>query len=190
MSLEQTDELIEKIRMHRPSFLGHLDKSGISKIKVEWHRILEPYSYVDVEKKLDEYFRDSENFGKYPDAYYLCRFLKTEEEKSHFVDISVRCQICNELVDYTEYDNHYSRCLSVDYIVRKRKQFFDKETDRKKLMSMNEKDFEKNYKTFIEKIHELTTSKIEKYNLQCMIKSFNNEPVEFDIKKSLGGYYD
>ena len=38
MTIEQTKELVDKIKIYRPTFNGHYDKSGMDKLKIEWHR--------------------------------------------------------------------------------------------------------------------------------------------------------
>ena len=70
--------------------------------------------YVDA--KRDEYFKNSENFGKYPDAYYLIKYLKKQSEKLQSGHIYVRCQLCKQTVDLAKYDQHFDRCSSADYL--------------------------------------------------------------------------
>ena len=75
MSRKEVSDLLEKIQAYRQSFL--ITNAVIN----EWNRILEPYDYDDVNKKLDEYFKNGDNFGKYPDVYYLTKYLKSHDEK-------------------------------------------------------------------------------------------------------------
>ena len=75
MTIEETKQIVDKIKIYRPNFGGQFDKSGFDKLKLEWFRILEPYDYADVNRKLDEYFEDTDNTNKYPDPYYLTSIL-------------------------------------------------------------------------------------------------------------------
>ena len=59
MSRKEVSDLLEKIQAYRQSFL--ITNAVIN----EWNRVLEPYDYDDVNKKLDEYFKNGDNFGKY-----------------------------------------------------------------------------------------------------------------------------
>ena len=58
MDRRQVGDILEKIQIHRQSFL--ITKPVLN----EWTRVLEPYDFEDVDKKLDDYFKDSENFGR------------------------------------------------------------------------------------------------------------------------------
>ena len=74
MERTETNKIINKITTFRQSFL--IKKDTID----EWHKVLKDYDYKDVDNKLDDYFRESKNFGQYPDPYYLTKYLiKTNE---------------------------------------------------------------------------------------------------------------
>lgn len=185
MTLEQTGRIIEKIRIHRPSFLGHLDKAGITNFKIEWNKILEPYAYEDVDKKLDDYFQDSTNYGKYPDVYYLIRFLRTIEEKEQASNICVKCQICNEEVDFFEYDTHFNRCSGVNYLEKISMKYFGKHLDVKKVKEKSEKEFNEFYKNIIKQIYKQETDEKTKYNLKNVLLSLEGKEPKFDLERML-----
>ena len=66
MTIEETKQIVDKIKVYRPNFGGQFDKSGFDKLKLEWFRILEPYDYADVVDKINKYFKDLDNEGKIP----------------------------------------------------------------------------------------------------------------------------
>ena len=76
MTRQEAISIVDKIQVYRQSFLI------TNRVYEEWFKVLEPYDYEDVDRKLDEYFRDSDNFGRYPDVYYLTKYLKTIEQKN------------------------------------------------------------------------------------------------------------
>ncbi len=81
MTIDETKKVIQKIKTFRPFFQTGNSSSEEINFRKEWHRVLESYDYEDVDRKLNEYFKDGDNVGRIPDAYYLVKFLKTHEEK-------------------------------------------------------------------------------------------------------------
>lgn len=179
MTREESTKIVDKIQIHRQSFLV------TQKVYLEWYRILEPYDFSDVDKQLDNYFKDSSNFGRYPDAYYLVKYLKTEEEKERLGEWTVRCSICGKVLSFDDYDNHFERCLSVDYIKTKRLKYFNKSTNREKLMALPRREFDQLYMKLIEQIYDLEENPIEKHNLKNVILTSRGFEPEFGIKEIL-----
>ena len=139
MERKEVNKLLDKIQAFRQSFI----KSN--SIMEEWAKILEPYRYEDVDKKLDEYFRDSTNFGQYPDAYYLTKYLKTEEELSKTQEIKARCSLCGKEMPYNDLEEHYDRCSSIDYVYREARKYLHKTFDKDKMWEMDNQTFDKLY---------------------------------------------
>lgn len=185
MTIEETEELIDRIRSQRSTFLGHLDHNGRIKAITEWHRILEPYDAKDVNSRLTDYFMDSNNFGKFPDAYYLIKFLKTAEEKEKICTLNCRCQICGSLVPFEKYDDHFDRCSSIEYITKKRLKYFNKKTNKEELFMLSRFDFGKKYNKFLEKIYELEENPIEKHNIKNYILTNKGFEPDFNIQEVL-----
>lgn len=142
MERKQVDKLLNKIIAFRQSF------NITDNLFSEWCKILEPYSYEDVDKKLDEYFKDGDNFGRYPDAYYLTRYLKTEEEKSNTQEIKARCSICGKEMPYNDLEEHFDRCSSVDYVCTMSEKYMNKKLDKEKLFALSKSEFDKKYWEF------------------------------------------
>ena len=110
MNRRQVSELLEKIQAYRQSFM--ITETLIK----EWCRILEPYDAIDVDYRLDQFLKNGENFGRYPDVYNLIKNLKTLAEKSEQGTYNVICQYCGNAVDIYKFDNHYHRCSSAKYL--------------------------------------------------------------------------
>lgn len=153
MTLEETKKIVDKIKIYRQTFGGHLDKAGMNKLNLEWFRVLEPYDYEDVDKKLDEFLKNGDNFGKYPDVYYLIKYLKKTEEKLKNGVYYVRCNLCGEIVEFDNYDSHYDRCNSADYLCKMSEKYFNQKLNKKKMLEANQVDFEKYYWEFCLKLY-------------------------------------
>ena len=147
MDRNQVSEILERIQANRQSFL--ITNAVVN----EWCNVLAPYDYYDVTKKLDDYFRDSDNFGRYPDVYYLIRYLKTIEEKKIMSVPHALCQICGQAVKFEDYQKHYDRCSSVEYITEMSKRYLEKSLSREKLMATDDKTFEKYYYSTCKEIY-------------------------------------
>ena len=159
----EVNKLIEKIMVFRQSFLK--TKNTLD----EWFKILGSYEYSDVDKKLDEYFRESNNFGQYPDPYYLIRNLTTISEKEKYRDVTITCQICGEKVSHGSYAKHFDRCSSIDYLCRMSERFYNKKMDRQELMQLSEITFQKGYWNFCKNLLNLVKDGLEKRALQNAI---------------------
>lgn len=178
MSRKEVTDLLEKIQAYRQSFL--ITKTVIS----EWNRILEPYDYEDVDKKLDEYFKNGDNFGKYPDVYYLIKYLKKQDEKLKVGINYARCHLCQRLIDCTEFNEHYDRCSSVDYICRMSEKYFNKKLNKEKLLNANKNEFEKYYWDFCDKLYDkMEDNNLLKHSLKNSILTHNGFEPEYSLKE-------
>lgn len=178
MTKEESSCIVDKIKVYRQNFLT------TEAVYKEWYRILELYDYDDVEKKLDEYFRNGENFGRYPDAYYLTKFLKKHNEKLKIGVNYVRCQNCQQVVELTEYDGHLDRCNSVEYLCDISEKHYQKCLNKEKLFKMNNAEFEKVYWKFCEQLFDdMDDSDILKHSLKNAILSHYGHQPEYAIEE-------
>lgn len=175
MNRMETTNLLEKIQAYRQSFL--ITDTTIS----EWNRVLEQYDYGDVDQKLDEYFKNGDNFGRYPDVYYLIKYLKKHDEKLKVGVNYVRCQNCQQTVELSEYDRHFDRCSSIEYLCSMSEKYYQKHLDKEKLVKMANEEFEKGYWSFCEKLYEIMDDKNFKHTLKNSILSHNGFKPELDL---------
>ena len=184
MTREESSKIVEKVKIYRQSFLIS------DNVFKEWFRVLEPYEYKDVDEQLDEYFKDSNNFGKYPDAFYLTKYLKTTEEKAKIRTAEVRCQICGESMDYTEYNAHYDKCSSVDYVCSMSKKYLNKPLNRSKLMEMPKDKFESAYWEFCLNLYDKMEDGFQKHLLENAILTHKGQKPKYgleEITKEMAG---
>lgn len=181
MTVEETTKIVDKVKAFRQSF------SIYPNLYREWHNVLQNYEYEDVDKKLDEYLKDGDNFGKYPDAYYLVKYLQTIDDKQRVGTNYVSCQFCGKNIELALFDEHYDRCSSVDYVCRMSEKHFNKKLSAEKLREMDKKEFEKNYWNFCDKLYDILPDDIHKHTLKNAILTHHGYEPELTVSEILGG---
>lgn len=180
MNRLEVKQILEKIKAFRQFF------DITNSLMEEWTKILIPYRYEDVNKKLDDYFKDASTFGQYPDAYYLTKYLKTEEELNKTVDIQARCSICGKLMDYNDLDKHFDRCSSIDYINTQCKKHLDRTFDKQKMWEMDDSTFDKFYIKVCEEIFKVMPDGLQKHLLENVILTYYGKEPKHDLKEVEG----
>lgn len=177
MERTEVSKLLNKIKAFRQSF--EISNSLV----LEWTKILEPYRYEDVDKKLDEYFRDSTNFGQYPDAYYLTKYLKTEEELSKTQEIKGRCSLCNKEMPYNELEEHYDRCSSIDYVYRESRKYLHKTFDKDKMWAMDNQTFDKLYWKVCDELFKVMPNCLQRKCLENAILTHQGKEIRYTMEE-------
>lgn len=173
----EVNKLIDKIQAFRQSFMK--SKSLIE----EWCKVLEPYRYEDVDKKLDEYFKDATNFGQYPDAYYLTKYLKTEEELSKTQEIKGRCSLCGKEMSYNELEEHYDRCSSIDYVYREARKYLHKTFDKDKMWEMDKQTFDKLYWKVCDELFKVMPNCLQRKCLENAILTHQGKEIKYTAEE-------
>lgn len=115
MTKEETNKIIKQIKAYYYYF--DLDKDSL---KI-WSDKMLPYSYEDVIKRVEEHIQGEERQNP-PRIQDLLRRLLTEEQKAKATDTYyVTCNLCQRLMPLEEYDSHYDKCLSIEYLVARSK---------------------------------------------------------------------
>lgn len=146
MTREEVKTIVDKIQVYRQTFLI------TNNVYQEWNRILEPYDYLDVDNKLNDFFQNGDNYGRYPDAYQLVKRLTKVIDKSKNRGMVIGCKNCGRLLPIEEYDAHFDKCNSVDYLVRNYKKYYDKDLSLSKLWKLSDDKFWEMYWKFNEQI--------------------------------------
>ena len=169
----ETQKIINKIKTFRQSFLVERDTVD------NWVNVLKDYDYKDVDEKLDEYFRESKNFGQYPDPYYLTKYLVKSNEKFSMSNITIKCSLCGKTVLQAKYQEHYDRCSSVDYVIRMNKRFYHRSLNRYALEKLPM------YWRFCYNLYEIIPEGLEKRCLENAIRSYKGMPINYHIDEIL-----
>ncbi len=183
MTLNEVSDIVDKIKVHRPNFCYGYSREKADKLKLEWYRVLEDYECHDVDKKLDEYLKSENNQGRYPDAFYLIKYLKTQTEKAMTSKNYVRCSSCGKVVDLKQYEKHHDRCLSIEYLCKMSRNYFQKNLDKEKLFKLSDAEFEEKYWKFCEKLYDVMEEGLSKYCLKNAILTHYGEEPQYVIKE-------
>lgn len=166
MTREESKNLMKRIKEHYQEFI--VDEGKID----EWHNFLKDYSYHDVSKKLDEHL-SSQDFGQYiPKVTFLTKYLTKEKDKGKIENHDILCYLCNRYIKESEYQKHFLRCSSIDYMNRQRVKYFRKEYDekaKKQLWNMEEEIFRKKYREVLEFVKESTKDEYEKERVSMLL---------------------
>lgn len=82
-----------------------------------WSELLEPYDYVDLEKRLDEYIKS--DYDKPPQLPTLIRHLETlEDKRTKGTDCIIYCDLCGKAMSFNNYkNNHRDKCLLIQSLI-------------------------------------------------------------------------
>lgn len=80
-----------------------------------------------------------------------------------------------------EFENHFNRCSSVDYLNRRNIDYFNKSIDKEKYMNMEQRDFEEKYNKMCYYIYENTKDQREKYYLNEYLMSLHKKQENLEI---------
>ena len=109
--------------------------------------------------------------------------MQRKYEKIDYKEQNVRCQRCNKIVKESEYDAHFDRCSSIDYVIRESKKWFRKELTRKFLWEMSDEEFNERYNKLLHYIYEHTQNESEKTRIGFIF----NPPSREKAMSFLGG---
>ena len=168
MKINETNKLMERIKEHYQDFI--IDKPKVE----EWHNYLKDYSYKDVSNKLDEHL-SSEQYGQYiPKVAFLVKYLTKEEDKGKIEDYKTQCYLCKRYIKNSEYQEHFKRCSSINYMNNQRYKYFGKRFDEltiKQLWKMEEELFRKKYREMLEIVRDNTTDAWEKERVTALLEN-------------------
>ena len=159
MERKDVQTILKRIKTNYSDFV--LDDYTTS----EWYKELKDYDLEDVMDKLEQHFRSEQYGSQPPKVYFLTKYLVKTKDKNKNENIKVYCPICKGIVDLKEFNEHYDRCLSVEYLNDNNIKYFQKEVDKEKYRQMGEQEFRIKYNKFCEYILENTKSEEEKENL-------------------------
>lgn len=143
MNRVEVTEALGRIKSHYPYFTVE------NYVVTEWLRFLKPYDNYDVNQKLDAYFQDDSK-ERPPTVKYLMKYLQTPGQKAtNSNNFRIDCQLCHKFMTLDEYNNHYSKCLSINYLLMIFKNK-DMNVSREELENLDEKTFRGVYEKYKE----------------------------------------
>lgn len=139
MERKDVSIIMKRIKSHYQEFI-------VDDFKLEeWYKELKDYSLDDVMEKLDLHLKSEQYGNSIPKVYFLTKYLTKEKEKGKQLTGYLQCQICKKWINVEEYDKHYDRCSSIDYLNRQSIKYFDKEIDKGKYYYLSDEMFNEKY---------------------------------------------
>ena len=181
MTISETKEILNKIKTFRPFFQTGNGTVTETEFLKEWHKVFEEYNYSDVEKRLNNFFDNPDNYGKIPEAHYLVNTLtKNTVKKDELNGAVVRCPRCNKEISFSEFDIHFTRCSSVNFVYQKAKQYFNQTLSKEKLFALSKEEFDDKYLQFIDKLKDKVNDPKERNRLNDLVKVLKGRKVDFE----------
>lgn len=165
MELKDVKTILARIKSNYPTFMND------DYTRSEWYRELKDYSLEDVMEKLEQHFRSEQYGNQIPKVYFLTKYLTKEKDKDKKKEIYVRCSLCGKTIQLEEYDKHYDRCSSIDYLNRQSIKYFDREIDKEKYYYLEDNVFQEKYDKVLKYVLSNTTNPDE---LNYIGKYFEN----------------
>ena len=157
MTIQETSKLLKRIKQHYQDFVVDEYKTE------EWFGELKKYDVEDVNKKLEEHLKN-EQFGRtIPKVYFLIKNLKTIEEKQKLENQIefVYCPLCRTKIQTLDFELHFERCSSVNYVMKQYEKYFEKKLNWQNLMNMSEEEFSKKYYKLLKYVQKSTENDLE-----------------------------
>lgn len=148
MTAKETRRFMERIKSHYQEFI--IDDFKIS----EWYGKLKDYDAEDVNKKFDEHLNSEEYGDKIPRIGFLTKYLVKSEDKGKVKHYTIYCPKCGYEIPDVEFEKHNQRCIEASTIVRDMKKYFNQGLQKKKLMELDDEEFNKIYDAYVDKMLE------------------------------------
>ena len=175
MELKEVSMLLKRIKSHYQEFI-------VDDFKVnEWYKELKDYSLDDVMEKLETHLKSEQYGNQIPKVYFLTKYLTKTKDKNKKIEGIIECHLCHKLIEMEEFENHFDRCSSVDYLNRRNIDYFNKSIDKEKYMNMDQRDFEEKYNKMCYYIYENTKDQREKYYLNEYLMSLHKKQENLEI---------
>jgi hypothetical protein len=143
-----------------------------------WLDELQQYDKTDVMEKIKKMIASGNYRISAPQLVSITSGLVKTDKKIDWNRTVTFCKGCNKAFqcDNTgyskEYDEHRGKCNSINYIIKQRKKWFNKDTTRAELWAMSEQEFNERYNELLHYIHDHTDNETEK----TMIEYVFNPP--------------
>ena len=188
MNLDQIDTLLARIKIHRPYFMKDMKKEEQILLKKEWYKVLINYDNVEVNSELDEYLKDPSNDNKIPAVYNLVSNLKKISNKNVDYEPRIYCKICNANISLKNYQKHYDRCSSIEYLSKMAFKYLNMKLRKEELRNLSEEDFEKLYWECCNSLLKRIDNPVELHFLKNSIAAHEGKELDLDLSMIINAY--
>ena len=143
-----------------------------------WFNELQQYDLEDVKTSLKPLMK--KEFP--PKLVDITSGLRRKYEKTDWSKVQTLCQICHKPLSLEEYEEHYDRCLNIEFIIKKAKKWANKNLTRKELWALSDEAFEKKNNEILHYIYDHTQDESEKTRIGFIF----NPPSKERAKSFLG----
>lgn len=149
-----------------------------------WLSILKDYDGEEVNRELQKVISEERYQKDLPNPYFIVRNLTKNYDKVDYNKLVVYCSICRRPVNQSEYEKHFSRCSSVEYIVDQYNRFgLELRRSVKELYEMSDDDFDRNYLLVLSYVKDHTNNESERQRIEFIFKN----PSQVVAKRYLSG---
>ena len=82
-----------------------------------WNDTLKEYDLQDAEEHIKEYIKEYPDVAPKPQTFIKGLLTKQQKETIRNSKFTVECNLCHRFMPLSEYDEHYGRCLDIEYLV-------------------------------------------------------------------------
>lgn len=82
-----------------------------------WYESMKPYELDDAINHLQKYLKEYPDVPPKPHTFKRGLYTIEEKEKMKNNDYIVECNLCHRWMPLSEYDSHYDKCLTIQYLV-------------------------------------------------------------------------
>ena len=117
MNKQETKKLTDKIKGYYNSQF-FVDEYVID----AWYETMKPYELDDAIEHIQEYIKEYPDVAPKPHIFKRGLYTHDEKQKMRNSNYTVQCNLCHRWMSLDEYDEHYGRCLDIQYLVSVAKQ--------------------------------------------------------------------
>lgn len=93
-----------------------------------WLESMKPYDYEDAKQHLQEYLKEFPTTPPRPHTFKNGLYTPEEKEQMKNTNYTIQCNLCGRWMSLKAYDEHYGRCLDIQYLLSIAKQKGEKYT--------------------------------------------------------------
>ena len=93
-----------------------------------WVESMKPYDYEDAKQHLQEYLKEFPTTPPRPHTFKNGLYTPEEKEQMKNTNYTIQCNLCGRWMSLKAYDEHYGRCLDIQYLLSIAKQKGEKYT--------------------------------------------------------------
>lgn len=82
-----------------------------------WSKTMEKYDLEDAEKHIESYLKENPDTPPKPHTFIKGLYTHDEKEMIRNSSFTVECNLCHRWMPLQEYDEHYGKCLDIQYLI-------------------------------------------------------------------------